>query len=68
MKGFRDSGLSGPAVDGSSSATSGEDRELLYGAGIVLNFRNGLLDESVVESGRSCRSVRGICVISKHAR
>lgn len=51
-------------MDVPRSATSVEDRELLYGAGIVLNFRNGLLDESVVKSGRPCRSVRGICVIT----
>lgn len=55
-------------MDGPHSATSGEDRELLYGAGIALNFRNGLLDESVVKSGRPCRSVRGMGVVSKHAR
>lgn len=55
-------------MDDSHSAIAGEGRELLYGAGIALNFRNGLLDERVVKSGRPCRSVRGMCVISKHAR
>lgn len=55
-------------MNGSHSAISGEERELLYGAGIALNFRNGLLDESVVKSGRPCWSVRGMCLVSKHAR
>lgn len=51
-------------MDVPRSANAGEDRELLYGAGIALNFRNGLLDESAVKSGRPCRSVREICVIT----
>lgn len=55
-------------MGGSHWENSGEGRELLYGTGIALNFRNGLLDESVVKSGRPCRSIRGTCVVSKHAR